>query len=319
MRRRFWLLGVLVVLPSVAHAQTGVDLLLKPLLSEEELFEARGDALFFNSVSAGHGNDFKMDAFELNGRVREQRTNFIPRVGWDLHLYHFESNIPVLDHDLTDVSVAAGVEIGTVSGYRTAISVGVGYAGNSPFGEGDAWYPKATLLMGKKLDPKTTFGMVLDYDANRPIFPDIPMPGVAYIHEFDPTLSYTAGMPLSSVIWKPRQIENLTIDVTWIFIDTINAHVEYVVVPRWTLYGSFERREEAFHVDEIGGQDRLLFRQHRAELGVRWKATEHMSLLLAGGLAFGGEFSAGWDQRRSVLIADIGDEPYFRFGFERRF
>src|SRR5207248_9849478 len=134
--------------------------------------------------SAGRGNDFKMDAFELNGRLREQRTNFIPRVGWDLHLYHLASDIPVLDHDLTDISVAGGIEIGTVGGYRTALSMGVGYAGNSPFGEGDAWYPKATLLMGKKLDARTTFGMVLDYDANRPIFPDIPMPGVAYIHEF---------------------------------------------------------------------------------------------------------------------------------------
>jgi hypothetical protein len=54
-------------------------------------------------------------------------------------------------------------------------------------------------------------------------------------------------------------------------------------------------------------------------LGVRWQPFEDTKLLIAGGYAFDGEFSAGFDQNRSDLIADVQDQPYVRFGFERRF
>ena len=57
----------------------------------------------------------------------------------------------------------------------------------------------------------------------------------------------------------------------------------------------------------------------RAEVGLRWQPWEHTSFLIAGGYGFAGEWSAGGDQRRSPLIADVSDEPYVRFSFERRF
>src|SRR5437879_4091849 len=86
-----------------ALAQTGPDLLLKPLLSESEVWESNGDALLFANGSASGGNDYDMDVFEYQGRFREQRERFIPRIGWDFTFYHLNSDIPILDQDLTDV------------------------------------------------------------------------------------------------------------------------------------------------------------------------------------------------------------------------
>src|SRR5437763_2887026 len=129
-------------------AQTGPALLLKPNLSEQETLEARGDALWLQSGStSNNGAHFQLGVLEWTGRVREQRENFIPRLGWDVLYLDMHTNDPTLPHrGLTDVSLAAGVELGTYSGWRTGLTVGVGYAGDTPFGEGDAWYGKATLL-----------------------------------------------------------------------------------------------------------------------------------------------------------------------------
>jgi hypothetical protein len=266
-----------------------------------------------------NGGDFRMSAYEMSGRFREQRERLIPRLGFDLHYYDFHSNDPVIPKGLTETSFAAGVELGTYYNWRAGLTVGVGYAGDSPFGQSNAWYEKATLVVGRKLDPKTDVAVVLDYDGNRTIWPDIPIPGAAYRHEFDPTLSYTLGVPLSSVTWKPQPIPELTVEVTYLLVDSFDAKVDYSLSPHWALFGAMETRQEGFHVDGIGGHDRLFFEQRRAEAGVRWVPRKYTSLTAALGYAWGGSFSRGWSLSESDPVADDSDEPYVRLGFETRF
>ena len=302
---------------SAAHAvaQTGPALLLKPLLSEDENLESRGDALFLSSAEA-EGADFDMTVLELSGRFRERRERLIPRIGWDLNHYSLRSDTPLLDQNLTDISVAVGVEIGEFYDFRAGLTVGVGYAGNAPFGETDAYYGKATLVLGKKLDRRTDLALVVDYDGNRSIFPDVPLPGFAFRHEYDRKLSYVIGVPLSAVTWKPT--DAWLVEITWNLIDRVDARVEYKLIETLTVFGNLEQRSEAFTVDGLDDNDRLLFEQRRAEVGLRAQPWEHTSFLVAGGYAFGSDFSVGFDQRDSEEIADVSDEFYFRAGFERR-
>ena len=317
MRRTLSAAAVLasLALAAPAPAQTGPALLLKPLLHEQENLESRGDALFLGNAQA-ESLDFDLSIYEASGRFRERRENLIPRIGWDLTYLDLDSDMPVLDQNLIDTSVAIGLEVGEYSGWRSGLTVGVGYAGNSPFGESDAYYGKATLVLGRKLDKRTDLALVIDYDGNRSVFPDIPLPGIAYRHEFDPKLSYVLGVPLSSVTWKPTPA--WLIEVTWNLVDRIDARFEHKLAGNVTVFGNLEQRSEAYTVDGLDGHDRLLFEQRRAEVGVRWHPWEHTSFLVAGGYAFGSEFSVGFDQRDSDEIADISDEPYFRLGFERR-
>jgi hypothetical protein len=298
-----------------AHAQTGSALLLKPLLKEEENLESRGDALFQASGKAQDA-DFDLAIFELEGRFREQREKYIPRIGWDLTFFDMSSDIPILDQNLIDTSVGIGLEVGKIGGWGAGLALGIGYAGNAPFGESDAWYGKATLVVGTQLDAKTALGFVLDYDGNRSLYPDVPIPGIAYRHEFDPKLNYTLGLPLSSVTWKPDK--PIMVTATWQFVDTLDARVEYTLSPAWIVFGNVAMRKEAFTVDGIPDHDRLLFQGRSIEAGIRWRPWEHTSFLLAGGYAFNQEFSVGYDQGDSDKLADVSDEPYLHVGFERR-
>src|SRR5439155_8264417 len=129
-------IGFLGLVVQRALAQTGPALLLKPNLSETEALEARGDAIFLQQGSTSNaGADFRLSVFEWSGRFREQRENFIPRVGWDLTYLDVNTKDPSIpDKGLTDVSLAAGFELGTYSGWLTGLTVGVGYAGDTPFG-----------------------------------------------------------------------------------------------------------------------------------------------------------------------------------------
>jgi hypothetical protein len=314
-------IGSALLLCPLALAQTGPALLLKPNLSETEMVENRGDALFLQQgTTSNNGAPYQMQYYEVTGRFREQRENFIPRVGWELTYidqHSSDQTLAALDKGLTDVSIAAGLEVGQYSDWTAGLTVGVGYAGDTPFGESDAWYAKATLIAGRKLDTDTDLAFVVDYDGNRSIWPDLPLPGLELRKQYDPYISYTIGVPVIAINWKPNDV--LTLDVIWTMIDSFDARLEYKLSPHWRAYGALEDRHEAFHVEGLEGHDRLLFHQRRAELGIEWKPWEHTKLKLAGGYAWGGEFSAGWEEQDSDEIADLSDEPYVRIGFERRF
>jgi hypothetical protein len=218
---------------------------------------------------------------------------------------------------LLDSSVGIGLELPTVSGFRGGLSVGLGYAGDKPFGEGDAWYGKATMLFGKDISKKTTIAFVLDYDGSRTKYPDIPFPGFALVHQFDPTLSYTAGFPLDSITWNP--VDPLRIEASWLAFDTFNADVSYELLPRVIVFSRLESDQRAFHVEQITGDQRLLFSQRRVELGVRFRPIADFKITGAIGYAWDGGFERGFDNRDTHHVADISDEPYLRIGLEKRF
>jgi hypothetical protein len=306
-----------LLLASAVGAQTGPALLVKPLMHELEAWESRGDVFWQAQGATSNDEDFQMNILEYQGRVRERDEPFVPRLGWDLTYLDLNTDDPALQQDLMDVSVGAAFDLGTHGQWQSALAVGGGYAGNSPFGEGDAWYGMATLRVGRRLNEKMDLALVLDYDGNRSIFPDIPIPGFALKHRVHPTFVYILGVPLSSIAWRPTQ--ELHVDVSWTLMDNFDATVEYELSPRWRVFTSLEARAEAFTVDGLSGDDRLLFQQRRIEAGVDWRPWEHTRLIAAAGYTFGGEFSIGFDQRDSDLVADISDEPYVRFGFERRF
>jgi hypothetical protein len=302
---------------AAAMAQTGPELLIKPLMNEKEIWESTGDALFLDSGHTSNDEDFQMNILEYQGRVREHHEPFLPRLGWDVTYLNLNTDDPRLQQDLIDVSVAAAMDLGTHGGWQFAVAAGVGYAGNSPFGEGDAWYPMATLRIDRRLNEKSDLALIIDYDANRSIYPDIPLPGFAYVHRYSPQLTYVLGVPVSSLTWRPDK--PWKINFSWTLLDNMDASVHYELSPKWQLFTELAHRSDAFTIDGLSGDDRLLFQERRAEVGVQWQPWEHTRLRVGAGYSYGGEFSTGFDQRDSDLVADISDEPYVRIGFERRF
>jgi hypothetical protein len=178
----------------------------------------------------------------------------------------------------------------------------------------------ATAVAFRQFGEREALVFAIDWDGNRTFLPDVPLPGFAYTRQVDETLTFIVGVPLSSVTWSP--LPKLTLEAGYLPIESFDAAVGYEFAPHWTAFGNLETRSTAFALDEIEGNDRLIFQQRRAEVGVRWAPTrgrQAFALTVAGGYAWGQEFSVGFDSRETDELADLGDEPYLRVGLELKF
>ena len=306
---------------NLARAQTGATLLVAPF-PKEQFTDSRGSWLY---EDAGHvkGSDesLRLAFYETAGRVRLIPGNLTsPRAGWEIQYIDVRGDPSVLPGQLTDESVGVAFPVAKVDEWVFGVALGAGYAGASPFGEGGAWYGKATAIAFRQFSENDGLVIVLDYDGNRTFFPDIPLPGVAYTKRVSPSLFYVIGLPLTSVTWKP--FEKLSVEAGWYPIESFHAAVGYEFTPHWSAFGSLDYRSSAFTLDDLRGNDRLFFQQRRAEVGLRFAPRhqrETLAFTAAAGYAWGQEFSVGFDSRRTDELADVSDEPYVRVGFEVKF
>ena len=311
---------VTVTFCGTALAQTGAALLLEPF-PKEHLIDTRAGWTY---PDAGHvkGTDqgARLTFYEWTGRVRLFPGELAsPRVGWQAQFIDVElgSGPLILPDQLTDQSVGAAFPVGKAGDWIFAIGLAAGYAGAEPYGEGNAWYGKASAVALRQFSEKDALVLILDYDGNRTLLPDVPLPGIAYTHRVSPNLFYVIGAPVTSVTWKP--LEKMSVEVGWHPIEAFHAAAGYELVSHWTVFGSFDYHESAFTLKELDDNDRLLFKERRAEVGVRWAPRDRFALTAAVGYTWGREFSTGFDARDTDEVADLSDEPYVRVGFEARF
>jgi hypothetical protein len=310
-----------VVVPSIgssALAQTGPDLLLRPF-PRERTVEASGSGVW---LADGHSDnadaDFRLSLYESSGRARifpKERAD--PRVGYDLLWLDLDTDDPALPERLIDHSLAFGMGVFDVNGWLGGLTVGAGFAGDAPYGDANAWYYMATFAIGREIDETSQIGIAIDYNGNRSIYPDVPLPGFQYRKRVDPKLLLGIGVPVTFIEYKP--IDAVTLTFNYSIPDRLDGRVEYAVTKRLGLFAEYFARTEAFHVEGLSGDRRLIYEQRRAEAGVRWELVEHGILVVSGGYAFDQEFNVGFDTRHAPNIADPSDEPYLRVGFEVRF
>lgn len=309
-----------VSIAGIAQAQTGPALLVEPF-PKEQLIDTRGAwTLHDGGHVKGSDESARLSFYESTGRVRLFPGSLTsPRVGWQLEFVDVDlgGDSGLLPDQLTDQSIGAAFPIAKAGDWVFGMALGVGYAGAFPFGEGNSWYGKATAIALRQYSDKDALLIVLDYNANRTLLPDIPLPGIAYTRRVSPTLFYVVGAPVSSITWKP--IEKISLEAGWHPIEAFHAAAGYEFAPHWTAFGSFDYHASAFFLKELDENDRLLFQQRRAEVGVEWSPRDEFGFTAAVGYAWGREFSTGFDARKTDEVADLSDEPYLRFGFEVKF
>jgi len=339
-RRFICILVCAISLPALA--QTSVDLMLKPFSEKTPIeINATGAVLASGHTDNAGSPDYQLSLLDLTARYRfapEQRID--PRVGVAATYLNFDTKDPAIPGGLLDASVAVGFGVyeDKAFGWQAGLTLGMGYAGSSDtgrdnfFSDGNAWYAKASLLVGKHLNKTDSLLFIVDYDGNRTYKPDIPFPGVAYQKlifgnpdpqaageggPFQPQLLLTLGVPYAALHWEP--LERLTVDISYLIPDNFSAKVDYDLVPRGKLgvYGSLDSRRNGFHTNTLRhGDDRILFYQQRAEVGLRWTPAPKVNLLAAAGYAFGQELTTGFDTSDDRKLADLGDRPYVRVGLE---
>lgn len=318
----------LAVLAGVAGAETGPDLLLKPFAPGAK-GELRADITVLgqvdNAAVAGPRTQLTVEDFGARYRLTLDSTSTATRADFPIspvfgyqHTYiHINSTEPALPGQLFDQSVAVGASLFRSQTFELLGSIGIGFAGTTPYAQTDALYGKAHLTGRFTLDVNSTLDVSLTYSGNRAIFPDVPLPGVAYTRSTsDRTLRYSIGVPYSYVNWKAT--DRLTLDLSWLPIYNFSARATYAVAENLSVYADFSSRTDAFVFADTRDR-RLFFSQRRAELGATLRAAKHVDLTAAAGYAFSQEFTTGFDVRNDDGLVDLEPAPYFRVGMSFSF
>lgn len=313
---------VIVALTANAFAQTGPALLLQSWPDANTHAQVRSDSFFFadgDTDGPAGADDFDLAIYDVSARVNPDPAADVVRFGFDMTYMDIDSNDPAIPSRLVDQSIAASFGIARQNNWEIGAVVGVGFAGDNPYADGEAVYALADLIASYKIDDSSSVQFILSYNGNRGIFPDTPLPAIAYYHRLSDQFSYTFGLPYSSIHWVP--LDRLTVDFSYAVPFTVNGTIDYEFVDHWHVFAAFINRFEAFHLDGDDDNRRLFFTQRRLEIGLRWELAtlfEQMDaeLILAGGYAFDQEFERGFDARDLRNVRDVSDEPYVRVGLQ---
>lgn len=320
MTRQWIVCSFFVILTStIASAQTDPAALLVPFPPSVN-GQVQADALLEN---AGHvkksDDDFRVSIYESQGRY--QLTNQFrinPTIGYDARIINLNTKSNTVPGTLTDTGISFGSPLYQFnSGWFVAAVAGVGYAGSDAYAKSDAYYARATAIVGKELGPDSSILIGLDYDGNRSAYPDIPLPGFAFSKRYFPTVVAVVGFPYSSVTWEPT--DRFKAEVGYSIPNEFDFHVEYGITPNLRALVSYQVYEEPFHVDQVGGDDRLFYCYDGVEAGLKYQPKRGIGFFAAAGYQFGQEFNRGWDDTDMDRIISIADEPYLRFGLNLSF
>lgn len=308
------LCSVLATCTSVGFGQSSPGPLLGPWPAPDQRFEFGTTATFFDK---GHikkdDDDIQLRQYEIAGRYRF-RTDLLanPTVGFEGFFLDLRTSSDKVPQNLSDFSIGAASPLKQWdNGWYLVSAIGIGYAGEEMFGDSEGLYGKATVLVAKDFDEHTSLLFALSYDGNRVLFPDIPLPAVAFTKQLFPELQMAVGFPYNTIIYKP--IDTVKIDLTAL-IGSFSLKVEYDLTPKWRVFGGYDSFSRGFNWDQLPDHRRILFEQRRVELGLLWNPVKNLGVTLAGGYAFAQEFGVGWDILDTDLLYKISDEPYLRFG-----
>lgn len=318
-------LGLLVMMSAqTALAQVGPSLLLKPW-NEQAQAELNVDLLFQpqKSLKDNEDIDARVSQYESFGRARFSKDvddRWRAAFGYEMNFLDLKfNNIPPgfgLDGHLADQRFYIGGKLGEYEGwtFHAGGGFGVSYQGTSEdigdgsFVDAHGFYGLGDIVASHKIDDVSSIRVLLNYDGNRGIFPDVPLPSVAYSRKIDDTLNLTIGLPYSVVVWKPDA--KWTVEVEYVLPVTINATVSYEIIEDFRLFGAFVNTFNSYKIDD--DQGRRFFEQKRGELGLSWSPCWAFKLTVAGGYAFDQELSTGWDVRDTDTAAELGSAPYGR-------
>lgn len=317
------LAGSLTLTPSVL-AQTDASMRLVPWPGGQQ-GQVKAEAFVTpTQVDLTGGADVDLAILTSSGRfLLDPDASYQPTVGYEFVQYEIGSSDAALPDDLTDVSVAFGgslgdIELGrTLGDWQLGYTVGLGYAGVTPFNDGDAYYGKADLFAIKAIDRDTRWLVGINYDGNRVFLPDVPLPAVTYFSRLNETTTYALGLPFSQLTWKPDEF--WTVDIRSAVFFSFNGSVSYQASDDLKLFASYARRNDAFTLPTGFPNRRLLFSQDRVELGLSYDLGEHLVLTVAGGYALNQAFDVGFDSRDPSGLRDLDDSGYIRGGIELRF
>jgi len=302
-------LTLLAASPALAHSDA--RLMVRPWQDKSQ-FEFDVALLLFAEADTDNGAaTTDMTIVDAEGRWRlnpQQRGSFA--IGFDVTYIDMANDDPALPDSLVDHAVSVGIGVGQLHGWEITASVGVGYAGDAPYSDGDAVYFRLDLVGIYQYRQDVTIYLALNFNGNRSIFPDLPLPFAQWQQRLNDKFSFAIGFPVNSFTWQPTP--RLTITASYIIPVTVDGRIRYELTDAVAVFGAFNNRFDAFRVDGQPDHHRTFLDQSLIEGGVAWSPNTQISLIAAVGYRLDGKFETGFDVRDTTTIADLSDEVFGR-------
>lgn len=304
-----------LVLPGgPAAAQTGSGIVLAPWTSTSPL-EASGSSNFFSTDSdVDGGASVQLGSVQARGRVRPNLEDEKKiTLGFEFQRLDLNTADPLLPERLTLGAVAIGAGLGEFDAlgqsWQWGATAGVGVASSDAFADENGYFGLGSVFAVSRPDPQSLLVVAVDFDGNRTIFPDLPLPAITYTRFFNEDLSATVGVPFVGVSWTPG---NWDISAGLALIQA-RARVAYEFNEQLTVFGQFGSDTEAFHVAGTDDNQRLFYSVESVSLGAEISLVENLDLFASVGYAFNHEFESGFDVRSLETVREL--DPGVFFGF----
>ncbi|MHC4818283.1 MAG: hypothetical protein ACYTF8_09535 [Planctomycetota bacterium] len=303
----------LIALPFLdapARADTRSGLMLRPM-PEGKNAQLKLEINRYLESKTDAGFDYDMQLFATRGRVRllpkqERRS---PLLGWDVLYIDTDTADPRVPGSLTEASVAVGFGFPVGGDWILGVTAGVGFAGDKPF-HGRGWYGLGSLTTTKRIGERDILQFGVDFDGNRPIFPDTPLPLVVWTRIWSPKVRTSIGFPFLGITWEPARWFTFEFrGIPGIFqTGSLNFHVH----ENWDIFLRYRGANFRFFIDSFPNDNRRLFyTEQRAELGITATIAEQWEITLAAGWAFEREYSTAWDVRDTQTLVALDKAPFF--------
>jgi hypothetical protein len=307
----------LCLLAAPAFAQTRSGLMLIPM-PPEEVADLKLEVNQYLQSETDTGFDYDMRLIAARGRIllapSDKRRS--PRLGWDFLHIDTETDDPRIPDDLTEASVAVGFGF-PAGGWILGFTAGIGFAGDQAF-NGRGAYGLASISGTKRLGERDILQLGLDFDGNRPIFPDVPLPVAIWTRIWSAKLRTSLGFPFLGIQWKPADWFSFSFrGVPGIFQ---TGDVTFHVHEKWDLFVRYRGANFRFFIDNFSNDNRRLFyTEQRAEFGITWRPTNEMDVIFTVGWAFEREYSVGWDVRDTSTLARLDETALFGLALQFNF
>ena len=120
---------------------------------------------------------------------------------------------------------------------------------------------------------------------------NFPIPGVSYQYQPSDNFRMNIGIPFS-LMYRP--LDDVTIDVSYMILRTINAQVNWKLTDCWNVYGKYSWGNQSwFLADRTEDRERLFMYDMRLMGGVRYALTDKLNFDVGIGYVFDRFFFTG--------------------------
>lgn len=312
-----------VALLPPAGAQTGPSIVIKPWLEEPHWADTFDDILVFGKTETVEaGEDARVFYWDSRGRIKFDKADGDPAygvLGYKVITLDNSSANDVVSGQLNDIALSTPVRLPElIEGWRIDLIGGAGTANDGHFDGRSSWYGIGALDASAPLGGSGRLHVGVEYDGNRALWPDLPLPYVAWCDAAGGRLRYTVGLPESALWWKP--VGGFIIDLKYLFPAKADAVAEYELFAGSAflrgvrLFALYSRAVEGYFMAEpnrrrldLGRERRFFHELDRVGAGVRL-ITTILDISLGVGYSFNHRFKTGWDLRELETYRELEDE-----------